>query len=99
MFFTLEFMIASWRHKGLKDFFETGSKKGIQPKHAKRLSLQLATLNAAVDVNDMGAPGWNLHPLKGEGAGLWSVWVNGNWRLTFKLENGNAELVDYRDYH
>ena len=47
----------------------------------------------------MSASGWKLHPLKGEEAGLWSVWVDGNWRLTFQFEDGDAELVDYRDCH
>ena len=47
----------------------------------------------------MNAPGWKLHPLKGDHVGHWSVWVNGNWRLTFTFENGDAVLVDYKDYH
>lgn len=47
----------------------------------------------------MGLPGWGLHPLKGELAGHWAIWVNGNWRLTFRFEGTDAVLVDYRDYH
>ena len=47
----------------------------------------------------MNVPGWHLHPLKGELAGYWSVRVSGNWRLTFKMEDGDAEVVDYQDYH
>jgi len=47
----------------------------------------------------MNAPGWKLHSLKGDHAGHWSVWVSGNWRLTFAFENGDAVLVDYQDYH
>lgn len=47
----------------------------------------------------MGMPGWRLHPLSQDLAGHWSVWVNGNWRMTFTFENGDAVLVDYRDYH
>lgn len=47
----------------------------------------------------MGLPGWGLHPLKGTLAGHWSIWVNGNWRMTFRFEGTDAVLVDYRDYH
>jgi proteic killer suppression protein len=48
---------------------------------------------------DMNAPGNDLHPLKGDLAGHWSVWVNGNWRLTFAFDGEDVVLVDYRDYH
>ena len=47
----------------------------------------------------MNRPGWDWHPLKGGPSGHWSVSVNGNWRLTFAFENGDAILVDYQDYH
>lgn len=92
-------MIRSFRHKGIELLFRTGSTAGIQAKHAKRLRLQLARLNASSTANDMNAPGWKLHPLHGSLAGHWSVWVSGNWRLTFTFRNGDAELVDYQDYH
>lgn len=92
-------MIKSFRYKGLETFFRTGSKAGIQPAHAKRLRAQLAKLSTSKGPEDMGMPGWRLHPLSQGLAGHWSVWVNGNWRMTFTFENGNAVLVDYRDYH
>jgi proteic killer suppression protein len=92
-------MIKSFRHSGIGAFFKRGSKAGIQPKHAKKLSLQLAVLNAAKKESDMKLPGWDWHPLKGQLAGRWSVSVSGNWRLTYAFENGDAILVDYEDYH
>ena len=92
-------MIKGFRHKGLKKFFETGSKSGIQPAQAGKLSRQLAALDKAERGADMDFPGWRLHPLKGNLADHWSVWVNGNWRVTFTFEDGNAVLVDYQDYH
>ena len=92
-------MIRSFRHKGIETFFRQGKTQGIQPKHASRLRLQLAMLDAASGPNDMAVPGWKLHPLKGRLADHWAVWVNGNWRLTFTFVNGDAELVDYQDYH
>lgn len=92
-------MIKSFRHKGLEAFFRTGSKAGIQTAHAKRLRLQLAKLDTSKTVEDMNMPGWRLHPLTRDMAGHWSVWVNGNWRMTLAFENDDAILVDYQDYH
>ena len=92
-------MIRSFRHKGIRRFFETGSKAGIQAAHASRLGRQLQALNRASRAEDVHIPGWRCHALQGEQAGHWSVWVSGNWRMTFSFEDGEAILVDYRDYH
>jgi proteic killer suppression protein len=92
-------MIVSFRHKGLRRFYDTGSTAGIQPAHAKRLRLQLAALDTAVSIQDMDLPGFHLHPLKGQRKGTWSISVSGNWRMTFRFEDGNAHLVNYEDYH
>lgn len=92
-------MIKSFRHGGIEKFFTTESKAGIRPSHAAKLSLQLFQLNRARTANDMNAQGWELHPLRGDLKGHWSVKVSGNWRLTFAFEGQNAILVDYQDYH
>lgn len=92
-------MIKTFKHKGLRAFFETGSKAGIQPKHATRLRLMLAMLDNAKHPADMDAPGWRLHSLSGDFAGHYAVTVNGNWRMTFRFEGEDAEVVDYQDYH
>ena len=92
-------MIKSFRHKGLEDFYNDGSKRGIQPKHAKNLKFILDRLEMAQFVQDMNFEGSRLHPLKGELEGFWSVRVSGNWRVLFKIENGNAYMIDYLDYH
>jgi proteic killer suppression protein len=89
-------MTKRFRHTGLQRFFETGSKAGIQPHHAPRLSRQLKKLDAARAAEDMNLPGWKLHMLSTE---RWSVSVNGNWRLTFEFDGEDAILVDYEDYH
>ncbi len=93
------FVIKSFRHKGLESFFRTGSKAGIQPQHAPRLRLQLTTLNIAEQADEMGIPGWRLHRLSGNLKGFWSVTVSGNWRIIFRFDDKDAELVDYLDYH
>jgi proteic killer suppression protein len=92
-------MILSFKHRGLERFYRNGSKAGIQPDHAARIERLLSTLNQARRVENMNVPGWDLHPLKGKLEGHWSVKVNGNWRITFRFSNGDAEVVDYQDYH
>jgi proteic killer suppression protein len=92
-------VIRSYRHKGLKKFAETGSKAGIQPKHAERLRRLLTALNVAARAEDMSAPGNNLHPLKGDLDGYCSVTVSGNWRVTFAFDGEDVVLLDYQDYH
>lgn len=47
----------------------------------------------------MDLPGWRLHPLKGDLAGRWAVWVDANWRLVFKFDGVDVVGVDYLDYH
>ena len=92
-------MIKSFAHKGLKDFFESGSKKGIQPGHAQKLARMLDRLDASTEPQDMNLPGYRLHPLKGNKNDMWSVTVNGNWRIVFYFIGPDAYLVDYLDYH
>lgn len=92
-------MIKSFQHKGLQALFDTGSKAGIQPHHAQKLLRLLARLDVANGPEDMNLPGWRLHSLVGDLAGFYSVSVNGNWRMTFTFEDGDAVLVDYLDYH
>jgi len=92
-------MIRSFRHKGLRRFYESGSLAGIQPHHAKRLRMQLAALDTAHVIGDMDIAGFRLHVLKGRESGRWSIWINGNWRLTFEFRDGHAYVLDYEDHH
>ena len=92
-------MIKSFRHKGLRRLYETGSTAGIQASHRKRLRIRLIALDTATVIEDMDIPGFKLHPLKGDRKGLWSIAVSGNWRITFKFKDGNSHIVNYEDYH
>ncbi|CAI0709645.1 type II toxin-antitoxin system RelE/ParE family toxin [Serratia proteamaculans] len=92
-------MIKSFRHKGLKKFFETGSTVGIDTKQAKKISLRLSVLDLAKEINDVDLPGFFLHSLTGDRSGLWSITVTGNWRITFELIEGDVYIVNYEDYH
>ena len=92
-------MIRSFKHKGLRRFFETGKSSGIQAQHAKRLRLILGRLHAAQQPKDMSLPGLRLHELKGDRSGTWAVDVSGHWRITFRFDGEDVEVVDYEDYH
>ena len=92
-------MIQSFRHKGLRRFYETGITAGIQASHKKKLRLQLFALDTANLIEDMDIPGFKLHALKGERKGLWSISISGNWRMTFEFKDGNVFIINYEDYH
>jgi proteic killer suppression protein len=91
--------ILRFKHKGLARFFANGSLAGIQSTHSKRLRLILGRLSVAREPRDMGLPGLQLHPLKGERHGTWAVSVSGNWRVTFRFEGPDVADVHYEDYH
>lgn len=92
-------IIKSFAHKELEQFFFAGNKAGIQPQHANRLRLILAQLQQTRTIDDLRIPTLRLHELKGDRKGAWSVTVQANWRITFSFTAGDAEVVDYEDYH
>ncbi|MDZ7784231.1 MAG: type II toxin-antitoxin system RelE/ParE family toxin [Halioglobus sp.] len=92
-------MIKSFKHKGLKRFYESGSKQGIQAKYAPEFSMQLASLDSAHSIEDIDIPGYRLHQLKGDRKGVWSISVSGNWRITSEFTDGNVYIINYEDYH
>ena len=92
-------MIRSFKHKGLERFFHNDDRSYISPKHAPKLARILDRLDASIRAQDMNLPGCRLHELSGKERGTWSVWVTGNWRVTFQFDGPDAVVVDYRDYH
>ena len=92
-------MIQKFKHKGLKQLFENGISSGVNPQHTKRLKLILALLETAETIEDMDLPGMKLHELKGNRKGTWALTISGNWRITFRLEKGDALDINYEDYH
>ena len=92
--------IRSITHKGLRDYFLTGSTKGLRPQLVPRTRTVLFALQAAPDINTIeGPPGWRVHRLKGDRAGDWSISISGNWRLTFRIEDGAIVDLNLEDYH
>jgi toxin HigB-1 len=92
-------VIQSFRHKGLKRLYEKGNRRGVGANLLGRVEEILTLLDVAESPEDMRLPGLRLHPLTGNRKGEWSVSVSGNWRITFKFENGNVTYVDLEDYH
>jgi proteic killer suppression protein len=92
-------MIQKFKHKGLRELFETGVVSGIQPQHAKRLRRILALLETADSIEDMNLPGLDVHELRGRKKGTYAVKVSGNWRITFRIADGDVFDVGYEDYH
>ena len=92
-------MIRSFRHRGLKRMYERGDASRVGPDLANRVALALADLDDAIKPSDLDLPGYRLHPLKGDLKGYWSISISGNWRVTFRFEDGDAYDVDLTDYH
>ncbi len=92
-------MIKSFLHKGLQRFFETGSTAGIQAAHSKKIALRLQMIDEAHTIQQLDTQALRLHQLKGNRDGIWSIRVTGNWRITFRFEDGNAYILNYEDYH
>jgi toxin HigB-1 len=92
-------VIESFHHKGLERLYRGGSKRGVQAAHVPKVLRILSVLDVAQSPDDLAIPSFRTHPLKGDLAGHWSIWVNGNWRITFRFNETDVELVDYQDYH
>jgi len=92
-------MIRNFKLKGLKRLFESGISSGVEAQHAARIKKTLALLETAENLEDMDLPGLDPHPLKGDRKGTWAIKVSWNWRITFKIQNGDALIINYEDYH
>ncbi len=92
-------MIVNFNHRGLKRLFDRGDTSKIAPEHRRKVADVLTALDAAQNIEDMNLATFHLHQLAGDRAGVWSVTVRANWRITFLFENGKASDVNYEDYH
>jgi proteic killer suppression protein len=92
-------MIRTYKHAGLKRYFETGKAKGIPADMAKRIQTRLNVLNRARELRDLNLPGFGFHALKGDRKGEYALTVTGNYRLTFRFENSDVLDLNLEDYH
>ena len=91
-------MIASFRSKSLKLFWTNNDPSKLPVENHDKVRRQLAALDVATDSSQMDFPGWKLHGLQGKPK-RWSVWVTGNYRITFGFNGQDADAVDLEDYH
>ncbi len=92
-------MIRRFRHRGLKRLYAEDDRRSVSPEHVEKIARVLALLNRAARPQDVNLPGFNLHPLRGNLTGYWSVTIRANWRIVFRFENGDVTDVDLVDYH
>ncbi|MBG0800790.1 type II toxin-antitoxin system RelE/ParE family toxin [Methylocystis sp. H4A] len=94
-------MIASFRHKGLKRFWEDNDERAVHAKWRKKALIILSRLDVSAKPEEMNLPGlgFRFHPLKGDRAGRYAVTVSPNWRITFGWSGEDAVHVDLEDYH
>jgi proteic killer suppression protein len=92
-------MIKTFKHRGLQRYFETGISKAIPSVMKKRIQIRLNVLDRAKELRDLDLPGFDLHSLKGDRKGEYAIKTSGNYRLTFRFENGDVLDLDLEDYH
>ncbi|MCY3561416.1 MAG: type II toxin-antitoxin system RelE/ParE family toxin [bacterium] len=92
-------MIRTFRHRGLRRLYERDDASRVAPDQLERIIVALADLDAADKPGDLDLPGYRLHPLRGDRRGLWSISISSNWRITFRVEDGDVYEVDLVDYH
>jgi len=92
-------MIRTFKHDGLRRYFETGNPKGLAADMAKRIQIRLNLLNRARELRDIALPGFGFHPLKGDRKGEYAISVSGNYRMTFRFESGDVLDLNLEDYH
>ena len=97
--FTLDTVIASFRHAGLRELFEAGKSRKVQPELHKRCRRAMDALNAATALSDLNMPGWSVHRLKGNRERRHAMAVSGPWRITFRWDGKNANELDLEQYH
>lgn len=92
-------MIQTFKHKGLKRLYEHGDRRGLPSERIERIENTLGRLDIAKAPVDLDLPGYRLHALKGDWKNYWSVKVSGNWRIIFRIEDGDVFDVNLIDYH
>ncbi|WP_075356299.1 type II toxin-antitoxin system RelE/ParE family toxin [Desulfovibrio sp. DV] len=92
-------MILGFQHRGLRRLYEDDDRRGLNQEHVEKVWRILAVLDQATRPEDLDLPGYRLHSLKGERAGLWSITIRANWRIVFRFAGQNVTDVNYCDYH
>jgi proteic killer suppression protein len=89
-------------HRGLRRFIQHNDASGLAPSVVEKVRNILTFLQEMEDVQELrDVPSWNAHQLTGDRKGSWSLTVTRNWRITFRIEQAEREILDldYEDYH
>ena len=92
-------MIESFRHKGLKRFYEKADRSGLRPDLVQKIRQILTAMEAAETPEELNLPTFHFHALTGDRKGAFSITVRANWRITFRWRQGRAYEVNLEDYH
>jgi toxin HigB-1 len=92
-------MVKTIRHRGLRKLYEKDDRSGLNADHLSRIVAVMINLNVASRPRDSDMPGYHLHPLRGELKGFWSDRISGNYRIIFRMADGDVHDVDLVDYH
>ncbi|MBA4141454.1 MAG: type II toxin-antitoxin system RelE/ParE family toxin [Nitrosospira sp.] len=89
-------------HKGLHRFIENDDLSGLQPAVVPKVRKIVSFLQDMEREDELRTvPGWKAHQLTGDRKGTWSLFITKNWRMTFRIEQSEVEIIDldYEDYH
>jgi proteic killer suppression protein len=89
-------------HKGLRRFVENDDESGLPPASAAKIRRMISFLQDMEEENELRSiPSWKAHLLTGNRKGPWSLYVTQNWRMTFRIDGEEIEIIDldYEDYH
>lgn len=92
-------MIISFKHKGLRRFYENNDRSGVNAEYAEKIKKILSMLDVAENAEEMDIATFHFHSLTGNRKGTYSVTVRANWRVTFSFYDGDATDVNLEDYH
>lgn len=90
-------MIKNFKNKLLESLLN-GDMQPTTKEH-KKVQIRLEHIDSASKIENLKLPGYDLHKLKGNKKGVWSIKTTGNWRITFRFEDGHAYDVNHEDYH
>jgi toxin HigB-1 len=92
-------MIKTFQNKALEKLLKEGNAKGVPKELESKIRIRLEAIDSATVIDDIRLPGYDLHELKGDRKGTWSIKVSRNWRITFTFTDNHAYDLDLEDYH
>ena len=88
-------------HKGLRSFIESDDASELQPAVVEKIRRMISFLQDMEKDDELRTmPNWKAHQLTGGRKGTWSLFVTKNWRMTFRIDQDEIEIIDldYEDY-